>query len=81
MPEPTPIELVDLLCQDELRIRTGILELSPESLGSESNIAVHLGIGCRDICAWKIDGTPTGRTHLGITWEGIVEILSAQYQI
>jgi len=75
MPEPSPRELVELLARNELRIRTGILELPVEALGTESDLAVGLGVGYRDICAWKVDRIPAGRTRVGLRWEGITQDL------
>ncbi len=75
MAEPTPLALVDLLGRRELRIRTGILELPVETIGNESNLAVGLGVGWRDICAWKLSVTPGDRTHLGLSWEMMTQDL------
>jgi hypothetical protein len=75
MSEMTPQKLVNLLATNELRIRTGILEVPVEALGSENNIAVALGVGFRDICAWKVSRTPSDREHLAITWQSIIEDL------
>ncbi len=75
MSETSPQDLVALLARQELRIRTGVLELPVELLGSEDNLAVSLGVGHWDLCAWKVDTSPVDRTHLGLSWEVIIHDL------
>ena len=75
MPEPSPRALVELLARNELRIRTGVLEVSIGTIGKEIDLAVSLGVGFCDICAWKIDRTPAARTRLGLSWEIIIQDL------
>ena len=75
MPEPSPQVLVELLARNELRIRTGVLELPVGILGKECDLAVSLGVGYCDLCTWKIDGTPAERTRLGHSWEMIAQDL------
>jgi hypothetical protein len=77
MSELTARGLVDLLARNELRIRTGILELPIDALGNESNLAVNLGIGCHDVCTWKLNRTPADRTHLAISWQSLTEDLAS----
>ncbi len=76
MSEPSPQELVALLARQELRIRTGVLELPIELLGCEDNLAVGLGVGYLDLCAWKVSRTPVNRSHLGLSWEVIIHDLT-----
>jgi len=75
MREMNPQRLVHLLATNELRIRTGVLEVPVETLGSESNIAVSLEVGFRDVCKWKVSVTPLRHEHLAITWQSIIEDL------
>jgi hypothetical protein len=75
MPESTPQALADLLGSNELRIRTGILEVPIELLGNENDLAVTLSIGFLDFCVWKVNRTPVNRSHLALTWQGITEDL------
>ena len=63
MLEPAPQELVYLLASKELKMRTGILELPLDLLGTENNLAVERGVwisrifvlgrsvGLRSICS------------------------------
>lgn len=67
--------MVDLLARNELRIRTGIVEVPLEVLGHEPDVAVHLGIGCRDICTFKASRIPSTRPHLAIRWQTVLEDL------
>jgi hypothetical protein len=75
MPEVTPQSLADLLARQELRIRTGVLELPVTALGIEAQLAVGLDVGHSDICSWLVDRAPLGRLRLGLRWEGIVRHL------
>jgi hypothetical protein len=76
MPEPSPQDLADLLAHNELRIRTGILELPIKLVGGEVDLAVALGVGHRDICDWLITRTPDTRLHLGLSYESIIRDLA-----
>src|SRR4051812_14984191 len=69
MPEVDTAQLVALLSRQELRIRTGILELPLQAVGHEHDLAVNLSIGHCDLCTWKANSLPTGRTRLGVHWE------------
>ncbi len=73
MPEPAPFALVGLLAKPELRIRTGILEIPPWCLGKEADLAVQLGVGCRDLREWKVARTPLDRKFIGVRWEALVK--------
>ena len=76
MPESTPQQLVQLLASQELRIRTGILELPIKLLGAEANLAVELGVGYQNICDWKASRIPPDQFHLGLSWEVIISDLA-----
>lgn len=77
MPDDSVEQLVSLLRQTELRIRTGVVELPRNRLSRQTDLAVSYGVGYNDICAWKCAHVPTGRTHLGIRREDLAEDLSA----
>ena len=77
MPDSSVEQLVGLLGETELRIRTGLVEIPHHRLGKESDLAVTLGVGYCDICAWKCARVPIGRTHLGIRREDIAGDLTA----
>ena len=76
MPEPTPSALVRLLIQPELRIRTGILELPLDAFGNEPDLAVQLGVGCRNLVSWKLGTLPTGRRYIGLACEQLIQDLA-----
>lgn len=76
MPEPKPQQLVRLLASQELRIRTGILELPIKLLGTEANLAVELGVGYQNICDWKANRIPPDQSHLGLSCEVIISDLA-----
>jgi hypothetical protein len=75
MTETTLEQLISLLGHPELRIRTGVVELPLNQLGKENDLAVRFGAGYCDICAWKYSHVPPNRTHLGLSWEGMVDDL------
>src|ERR1017187_10312037 len=77
MPELAPYALVGLLAKPELRIRTGILEIPACCLGKETDLAVHLGVGCRDLREWKVGRTPSDRKFVGLRWESLVQDIAA----
>lgn len=71
MAEITARQLTNLLSGQELRIRTGILELPIDLIGRERDLAVELNVGHSDLCSWKIELMLPGRTRIGLWWEGL----------
>lgn len=75
MREPTTNELANLLAGQDLGRRSGVVELPIACLGIEGDIAVTLGAGHCDICKWKLDHVPVGRSRFGLRWDGIISDL------
>lgn len=72
MSENNAHSLVELLSSTELRIRTGVLEIPPNDLGMEREIAIALGIGYCNLCERRLARVPVGRKTLDTGWEKIV---------
>ena len=70
-----PADLVRLLEQPILRIRTGILLVPSSALGSERDLAARLGIEAVDIREWKLARARPGSRFLGLSRETILQDL------
>jgi hypothetical protein len=64
--------LVALLGRTELRIRTGVLEIPPNDLGLEREMAIALGTGYCNLCERRLARASDGRRTLDMGWERIV---------
>lgn len=77
MHDLSPHYLVELLRSQELRLRTGVLLLPPESLGTESEIAVNLAVSHQDICIKIISQAQPSKKLLGINKKFIFDQLDS----
>ncbi len=64
--------LAALLGSRELRIRTGVLEVPPNDLGLEREMAIALGTGYCNLCERRLARVPAGQRTLDMGWEKIV---------
>jgi hypothetical protein len=65
-------DLVALLNSSELRIRTGVLEIPPNDLGMEKEMAIALETGYCNLGEWRLARIPSTRKTLDLGWERIV---------
>lgn len=72
MHEIEPAELVALLTSQELRIRSGIIEIPLELLGKERELAVAMKVGHCEVCEWKSRTVSVNRRLLGLRWDELV---------
>ncbi len=70
-----PADLARLLEQPTLRIRTGILLVPLNALGSESELAARLGVEAVDFREWKLTRAGTNSRYLGLSAETILRDL------
>ena len=77
MGKVSPVELVQLLRQPVLRIRTGILLVPPEFVGSEKDRAARLDMDAVDLQAWKLQHIGASSRYLGLSWESLIRDLQA----
>ncbi len=70
-----PADLVELLCGETLRIRTGILLLPLNLLGDEPELAARLGIEAVDWRGWKLKRLESNSRFLGLSGETVLKDL------
>lgn len=75
MSEVELASLVRLLQQPILRIRTGIVLLPLNMLGSEPELAARLGIEAVDWRGWRLQRLNSGSNHLGLSSETVLRDL------
>ena len=75
MTKVEPADLVRLLEQPTLRIRTGVLLVPLSALGSERELAARLGIEAVDFREWKLARIRHGSRFLGLSRETILQDL------
>jgi len=73
----SPKSLVELLKSQQLNIRTGILLIPIEFLGSEAEIAVYLEVGHQNICELILCNALPNRGLLGVNRDFIFDNIDA----